>query len=63
MTYAVLNWDERPLHDEDLQARFDVGNLWEREIIRELEGLGFKFMLSQLPVQIKKPGGCDHCHG
>lgn len=57
MTYAVLNWDERPLHDEDLQARFDVGNLWEREIIRELEGLGFKFVLSQMPVQIKNREG------
>ena len=57
MTYSVLDWDKKPLHDWELQARFDVGNLVERETIRELEGLGFKVTLSQLPVQIKNRKG------
>lgn len=52
MTYAVLDWEKRPLHDENLQARFDVGNLWEREVIRTLQGMGFDFIMSQSPVTI-----------
>lgn len=57
MVYSVLDWDKKPLHDEDLQARFEVGNLWEREIVRELQGLGFKITLSQLPVIVRGRDG------
>lgn len=57
MTYAVLDWDKRPVHDAELQARFDVGNLWEREMVRDLQGLGFTVTLSQQPVQIIGRGG------
>lgn len=57
MTYGVTHWQERALPDEDLQARFDAGNLQEREIIRELEGLGFKISLSQMPVEVRGRGG------
>jgi CRISPR/Cas system-associated exonuclease Cas4 (RecB family) len=53
IVYGVLDWDKRPLHDVKLQARFDVGNLWEREIIRELEGMSFKVILSQQSVEVK----------
>lgn len=57
MVYGITDWDKKPLHDEDLQARFDVGNLQEREIIRELQGLGYDFSLSQMPVEIKHKDG------
>jgi CRISPR/Cas system-associated exonuclease Cas4 (RecB family) len=57
IVYGVTHWDQKPLHDVDLQARFDVGNLWEREIIRELEGLGYRIIMSQAPVEIKGRGG------
>src|SRR3990167_1079545 len=57
MVYSVLDWETRPLHDEDLQARFDVGNLWEREIIRALQGMGFDFIMAQAPVTIKGRDG------
>lgn len=57
LTYSVLDWDKRPLHDEDLQARFNAGKTWEREAIRELEGLGYDVTLSQQPVQIKNRSG------
>jgi len=57
LVYNVLDWDKRPLHDEELQARFDVGNLWEREVIRTLQELGFDFILSQSPVAIKNRNG------
>lgn len=57
LAYSVLEWDKRPLHDEDLQARFNAGRMWEREAIRELEGLGYEIILSQQPVQIKNRKG------
>lgn len=57
LVYNVLDWKERPLHNAELQARFDVGNLWEREIIRELEGIGFTIILSQQPVEVYGRGG------
>ena len=53
LAYSVMDWDKRPIHDEDLQARFNAGKTWEREAIRELEGLGYDVTLSQQPVQIK----------
>ena len=52
IVYQVLNWDKKPLHNESLQARFDVGNLMEREIIIELEKIGFHVILSQMPVAV-----------
>lgn len=53
LAYSVLEWEKRPVHDEDLQARFNAGKTWEREAIRELEGLGYEIILSQQPVQIR----------
>lgn len=57
LAYSVLDWDKRPLHDENLQARFNAGKTWEREAIRELEGLGYEISLSQQPIQIKNRQG------
>ena len=52
IVYSILNWKDRPLHNATLQSRFDIGNLLEREIIIELERLGFHVMLSQMPVAV-----------
>jgi hypothetical protein len=57
MVYSVLDWDKKPLHDEELQARFDIGNLFEREIVRDLLGLGFSVNHAQMPVEILGRGG------
>jgi hypothetical protein len=57
MCYAVLDWDKRPMHDADLQARFDAGKAWETQVGIELLSLGFDFQASQMPVQIKNRAG------
>lgn len=57
MTHAVLDWDKRPAHDADLQARFDAGNVWEKQIVIELLAMGFEFEASQTPVTIKNRAG------
>ena len=43
MSHAVLDWDKRPMHDADLQARFDAGNVWEKQVVAELLVMGFEF--------------------
>lgn len=57
MTHAVLDWDKRPMHDADLQARFDAGNVWEKQIVMELLGMDFDFQASQMPITIKNRAG------
>lgn len=58
IVYGVLNWQERPLHDENLQALFNEGNEQERRVVRELSDLGFEVILAQEPVVISaKDGG------
>lgn len=57
LVYGVLNWKERPPFDSHVAARLEAGNVQEREIVRELEGMGFRVILSQMPVEIKGRGG------
>lgn len=57
MTYHITNWKDRPLHDEDLQARFDAGKLQESELMRELEGLRYDVQAGQEVVEIKNRAG------
>ena len=57
MVYSITHWQERPLHDEDLQARFDAGKLQESELIRELEGLRYDIRAGQEVVEIKNRAG------
>jgi hypothetical protein len=57
MVYGVLNWEDKPLHDAELQARFDEGNEQERKVIRELQELGYDVILSQQPVIVKGKDG------
>ena len=53
MVYGVLNWEDKPLHDEELQARFEEGKEQERKVITELLNMGFEVILSQQPVVVK----------
>jgi len=56
IAYGVTEWQSKKLPTVDLQARFDVGNLMEREMIRELMELGFDFIGGQESVVIKGRG-------
>lgn len=56
MAYGVTNWKDRPPISTDLAARFEVGNLFEREMIRELLGMGFEFVGGQDSVTINGKG-------
>lgn len=53
IVYGVTHWKDRPLHDTSLQARFNAGNLQESVISQELQSLGFKFILQQMPIEIE----------
>lgn len=57
MVYSVTNWKDRPPVEPDLKARFEVGNVREREIIGELRALGHDVILQQEPVEIKNREG------
>jgi CRISPR/Cas system-associated exonuclease Cas4 (RecB family) len=57
MAYAILDWDKRPPHDADLQARFDAGHFVEDQMVVELIRLGFRVTRSQMPVEIKNRDG------
>ena len=57
MVYSITNWKDKPLHDEELQARFNAGNLQEREMYSELQSLGFDLQAGQEVVEIKNRAG------
>lgn len=57
MVYSVTNWKDRPAIDPNLKARFEIGNLLEREIVSELRTMGYDVILQQEPVEIKDRGG------
>lgn len=57
LTHSVLDYDKKPIPDEDLLARFEAGNTAEREIIRDLEGLGYTVVMSQKPVELRSKDG------
>ena len=63
MVYSVLNWQDKTLHDEGLQAVFDRGNEEEQRVIRDLSELGFVFMAQQNPIEIKNNKGEVICRG
>lgn len=57
MAYGVKEWKHKPLPDTKLQARFEVGNLIEREMTRELLEMGFDFVGGQDTVTVQGKGG------
>ena len=50
--YGVLNWEDKQIHNEELQALFDEGKEQERRVLRDLQDMGFEVMLSQQPVTV-----------
>lgn len=57
MVYSVLDWQSRPAPGADLQARFEAGKEFEKQVTRELIDMGFDFQQSQMPVEIKNRAG------
>lgn len=57
IVYGVTNWKDKPAPSTDLQARFEVGNVMEREMTRELLDMGFDFVGGQDSVTINGKGG------
>lgn len=57
LTYSVLDWQKRPAVTPELKARFEVGNVMEREVIRELTTIGFRVVLEQQSVDVKDKAG------
>lgn len=56
IVYGVTNWQDKKQFDTELLARFEVGNIMEREIVRELLDMGFEFVGGQEAVVIKGRG-------
>jgi len=57
MAYGVAEWKHKPLPSPDLIARFEIGNLMEREMTRELLEMGFDFQGGQDTVTVHGKGG------
>ncbi len=57
MAYGVTEWKVKKLPSTQLMARFEVGHLMEREMTRELLGMGFDFVGSQDAVTVHGKGG------
>lgn len=57
IVYGVTNWKDKPLPGPELQARFEVGNVMEREMTKELLEMGFNFVGGQDSVEINGKDG------
>lgn len=53
----IVAWQEKPLADTVLQARFEAGNLQEREGIKKLIDLGFEVVEQQVTFELVRRGG------
>ena len=64
MVYGVLNWRDKTLHDEGLQAIFEAGNREEQAVKQRLGyQLGLEFIEQQTPFEIKHRSGDIICLG
>lgn len=57
IAYGVTNWKDREAPDVELLARFEAGNVQEREITTRLINMGYKVTLQQQPVEVKGRDG------
>jgi len=53
--HSIHDWRERELHDEVLQSIFDEGNLHEKDVIGQLNAMGFQIVEQQRSFQLEKP--------
>ena len=64
MVYGILNWKEKAMHDEGLQAIFEAGNREEQAVKQRLGyQLGLEFIEQQTPFEIKYRSGETICRG
>ena len=52
----IVAWQDKPLPGAELQARFEVGNLVEREAIIALQKDGFEVVEQQTPFELVRRG-------
>ena len=57
IVYGVTNWKDKKMADTELLARFEVGNIMEREMVRELLDMGFDFVGGQEAIEVRGRGG------
>ena len=57
MAYSCLEGDKRKPVNEEIQAKFESGNIWESETIRELQALRFDIYRQTDSVTVKNPKG------
>lgn len=57
IAYGVTNPEAKPQITPELQARFDIGNLMEREMTKDLLDLEFDFQGSQKAIKVLGNGG------
>lgn len=57
MVYSITNWKDKPLHDEELQARFDEGREQERKLNRDLIDMGYDVIAQQEVCEVKNRSG------
>jgi hypothetical protein len=55
--FNIVAWQDKPLPEAELQARFEAGNLQEREGIAKLLQLGFDVVEQQVPFELFRRGG------
>ncbi len=63
LTYGLLNWKDKQMHNHGLQAIFDAGNTEENKVIKDLMEIGFTFMHQQMPFELKNKKGEIFCRG
>jgi len=55
--YQIINWEDKPKTEPELQARFNVGNEEHKKIRRELLEDGFDVVEGEKPFEIKGRNG------
>jgi len=61
--HSIHDWREKVLHDELLQSIFDEGNLHEKDVMRQLNEMGFEIVEQQRAFQLDKPLVTGHIDG
>lgn len=63
MVHSILDWEQRPLHDEGLQAIFDAGNKEEANVKARMAEDGWDVIHQQMPFEVKTRKGEVICRG
>lgn len=57
IVYGVTNWKDREPFPPELKARLNAGNAIEKEVIREMQELGYTIILQQQTTEIRGRDG------